>query len=88
MRDHYTQRLQRKRKWLWITLKILGILVIGISAYVYSIYSSVEKAASEMYEQPTREVSEKRIEKVEYTEKDPISVLIMGVDERTGDIGR
>ncbi|MBM7661745.1 LCP family protein required for cell wall assembly [Bacillus mesophilus] len=88
MREQLNSKNRKKRKWLWITLSILGVLLIGISAYVYSIYSSVEQAASQMYEQPTREVSEKRIEKVEYTEKDPISILIMGVDERTGDIGR
>jgi LCP family protein required for cell wall assembly len=88
MREQLRTKNKKKRKWLWITLSILGVLVIGISAYVYSIYSSVEQAAGEMYEQPTRELSEKRNEKIEYSEKDPISILIMGVDERTGDVGR
>lgn len=88
MREEIRTKKKNKRKWLWITLSILGVLFIGIAAYVYSVYSSVEKAAGEMYEQPTREVSDKRIEKVDYTEKDPISILILGVDERTGDRGR
>jgi LCP family protein required for cell wall assembly len=78
----------KSKKWIWVTLSILGVLAIGVSAYIYSIYNSVEKAAKQMYEQPTREISEKRVEKVEFAEKDPISVLIMGVDERAGDRGR
>jgi LCP family protein required for cell wall assembly len=79
---------KKSRKWLWISLSVIGAIVLGISAYVYSIYHSVETAANDMYEQPTREKSEKRLEKVEFVEKDPISVLIMGVDERTNDRGR
>jgi anionic cell wall polymer biosynthesis LytR-Cps2A-Psr (LCP) family protein len=79
---------KKSKKWLWITLSIIGVLVIGISAYTYSIYHSVETAANEMYEHPTREKSEKSLEEVEFTQKDPISVLIMGADERTNDRGR
>ena len=36
----------------------------------------------------SREVSEKREEKVEFTKKDPISILMVGIDERDGDHGR
>ena len=77
---------KKPKKWLWVTLSIIGIFAVVIGAYVFSIYNSVEKAAKEMYEQPTREKSEKRIDKVEFEQKDPISVLIMGVDERPGDL--
>ncbi|KAA0548636.1 LytR family transcriptional regulator [Bacillus sp. BGMRC 2118] len=77
-----------KKKWLWITTGIIGIIILGIAAYVYSIYHSVQTAADEMYEPSTREVSEKREKKVEFVKKDPISFLILGVDERINDVGR
>lgn len=35
-----------------------------------------------------RENSEKRTEAVEFKERDPISILLMGVDQRKGDRGR
>ncbi|WP_246942790.1 LytR family transcriptional regulator [Bacillus pinisoli] len=79
---------KKPKKWLWILLSVIGALIIGISAYVYSIYHSVQQTANQMFEQPKRERSEKRLEKVEFVEKDPISVLIMGVDERANDRGR
>ncbi|WP_246942830.1 LytR family transcriptional regulator [Bacillus pinisoli] len=88
MREQLRPKKKTKRKWLWITLSTIGALLIGVAVYAYSIYSSVEQAAGQMYEQPTREFSVKRIEKIDYAEKDPISILIMGVDERTGDRGR
>jgi LCP family protein required for cell wall assembly len=88
MKEKQLRSGKKTKKWLWISLSIFGVFVVVIAAYAFSIYSSVEKAAKEMYEQPTREKSEKRIEKIEIVDKDPISVLIMGVDERTNDKGR
>jgi LCP family protein required for cell wall assembly len=79
---------KKSKKWLWISLSILGALIITISVYIFSIYSSVEKAANEMYEKPSRQKSEKRVEEVQFIKKDPISVLILGVDERANDRGR
>jgi LCP family protein required for cell wall assembly len=88
MSKHPSRFKKKTKKWIWITASILGVIILGISAYVYSIYHSVQSAATEMYEAPTREKSQKREEKVEIIERDPISVLIMGVDERENDRGR
>ncbi|MBM6619093.1 LytR family transcriptional regulator [Bacillus suaedaesalsae] len=81
-------KTKKPKKWLWITSSILGVIILAIAAYVYSIYHSVQTAADKMYEAPTREVSKKREEKVEFVKKDPISILILGVDERSNDKGR
>jgi LCP family protein required for cell wall assembly len=88
MVEQQTRSSKKSRKWLWITLSIVGVISIAIAAYVYSIYNSVEQAANKMYEQPTREKSEKRVKQVEIVDQEPISVLIMGVDERANDRGR
>ncbi|KAA0548371.1 LytR family transcriptional regulator [Bacillus sp. BGMRC 2118] len=76
------------KKWLWMTGSTVGAIIIGTSVYAYSLYNSAQTAVNNMYEEPTREVSEKRIDKIEYQEKDPISFLILGVDERENDRGR
>ncbi|MBD8070566.1 LytR family transcriptional regulator [Bacillus sp. PS06] len=78
----------KKRKWLTFTLSALGVMFIGIAIYAYSIYSSVEKTLNVIHEPIERVVSEKRIEEVKFEEQDPISVLILGVDERANDRGR
>jgi len=78
----------RKRKILSITLSIFALLVIGSGIYVYSIYNSVENTVEQIHEPITREKSEKRVEEVKFVERDPISILLLGVDERKNDRGR
>ena len=41
-----------------------------------------------MHEPIARDLSDKREEPVAFKERDPFSVLILGVDEREGDVGR
>ncbi|MFK3960834.1 LytR family transcriptional regulator [Pseudalkalibacillus hwajinpoensis] len=76
------------KKFLIIVGVILGVLVIAGGGYAYYLYDSVKDTASDMHEPISRETSTLRTEKVETKEKDPISILLMGVDERENDQGR
>jgi polyisoprenyl-teichoic acid--peptidoglycan teichoic acid transferase len=79
---------KKNRRW-W---KILGIfallLVAGVGAYAYTLYTSLEKTVETMHKPIARMKSEKRDEQVTIEKKQPFSVLLLGVDERKGDIGR
>ncbi len=88
MTDITRTKQTNKKKWIWISLSIIGVLVLGLGAYIYSIYSSLQDTVTVMHEPIEREHSEKRIEKVIFEEQDPIAVLLMGVDERGNDRGR
>ncbi|MCA0991369.1 LytR family transcriptional regulator [Pseudalkalibacillus hwajinpoensis] len=76
------------KKFLIIVGVILGVLVVAGGGYAYYLYDSVKDTASDMHEPINRETSKLRTEKVETKEKDPISILLMGVDERENDQGR
>ncbi|WP_240758393.1 LCP family protein [Lysinibacillus sp. SGAir0095] len=66
-----------------IGLLTLLIAIVGILAKVYAdTKDTVEKVYEEI------EQSELRVEVVKVEEKEPISVLILGVDERADDVGR
>lgn len=82
------KRLNKKRIWVTI-LTFLAIVFVGLGTYIYYVYHSVEKTADEMYHplegDSKAEVKEKE-EKLE--DQKPISILLMGVDEREGDVGR
>jgi polyisoprenyl-teichoic acid--peptidoglycan teichoic acid transferase len=78
---------KKKRKWLRYTLIVLGVLLIGIVVYLYSIYHSLTNAVNNMH-QPIRETSEKRTDTIALEKKDPFSVLLLGVDQRKNDRGR
>ncbi|MGI2327665.1 LytR family transcriptional regulator [Planococcus sp. YIM B11945] len=77
----------KKKKWPWI-VGILGLIVVGIGVYMFTVYNSLTNTLEEIHEPIKREVSEKRTEEVVLDEKDPFSVLVLGVDEREGDSGR
>lgn len=82
------KRKKKKNKFLRFTLFTFFILLIGGGAYFYNVYMNVASAVDKMNKPISREVSDKREEKVEFTQKDPISILMVGIDEREGDNGR
>jgi polyisoprenyl-teichoic acid--peptidoglycan teichoic acid transferase len=85
----FRKKKKRKlRKWLLFTLFTIFILVAGSGFYFFTVYNNVASAVDNMNKPISREVSEKREEKVEFTKKDPISILMVGIDERDGDHGR
>ncbi|WP_420489763.1 polyisoprenyl-teichoic acid--peptidoglycan teichoic acid transferase TagU [Neobacillus drentensis] len=63
------------------------MLVAG-GAYSYTVYKSLKSAVDTMHQPIERKQSEKRPEPVAFKEKDPFSILMLGVDERSGDKGR
>ncbi|QHJ70541.1 LytR family transcriptional regulator [Planococcus halotolerans] len=77
----------KKKKWPWI-VGILGLIVIGVGIYLFSVYNSFTSTMDEIHESIDRPVSDMRVDEVKLNEKDPFSVLLLGVDEREGDRGR
>jgi LCP family protein required for cell wall assembly len=79
---------KKKKKVLWIILSIIGVLVLSTGGYAFYLYKSAADTVASIHEDLNRDKSEKRSEEVKFSEKDPISILLMGVDERDGDAGR
>ncbi|AIY06304.1 transcriptional regulator [Planococcus sp. PAMC 21323] len=79
----------KKKKWPWV-LGILGVIVIGLAVYLFTIYNSFTNTLEEIHEPIEREASEKRTtdQEVDLNDQDPFSVLLLGVDEREDDRGR
>jgi len=79
---------QKRKKWLWIITVPLVLLLIGAGIYGYFIYYNVKKTAEMMHEPIERSTSKKRPKPVSLEKQNPISILLIGVDERKGDRGR
>lgn len=79
---------KKNRKWLKVTGIILLIILVAGGVYGYTIYKSLSNAVETMHQPLDRKQSEKRVDPVVLTKKDPFSVLMLGVDERKGDKGR
>ncbi|WP_404405237.1 LytR family transcriptional regulator [Jeotgalibacillus malaysiensis] len=82
------RKKKKNRKVLKWSLAILGVVVIGVMAYLFLIFQSLTSATEQMHQPIEREKSEKRQETVRFDEQDPFSVLLLGVDERGEDAGR
>jgi LCP family protein required for cell wall assembly len=77
-----------KKKWFIILISFLGVVTIGVGIFAFSVYKSLESAATSMHTPLERSNSEKRTTEVDFSNKDPLAFLILGVDERPGDKGR
>jgi polyisoprenyl-teichoic acid--peptidoglycan teichoic acid transferase len=84
MREQRLKHNKKKKKWLTIIAIFIGVLLLGSGAFFYSVYNQVEKTVETMHEPLLNK--EKR--KIEFSKREPISILLMGVDERKGDRGR
>ncbi|MDM5236848.1 LytR family transcriptional regulator [Bacillus cereus] len=76
-----------KKKILFWVLGIIGVLIIGGGVYAYNVYSSVSKTLEEVHQPLKRDQNNNKVgEKVSNSE--PVSILLLGVDERGDDKGR
>jgi polyisoprenyl-teichoic acid--peptidoglycan teichoic acid transferase len=82
------KKKKRLKSWIKVSLFIISTLLIGGSIYFYNVYTNVASAVDKMNKPISREVSHKRETKIEVQQKDPFSILLVGVDEREGDKGR
>lgn len=82
------KRKRRLRKWVKVTGTILIVMLIIGGIYGTTVYNSLKSAVASMHQPMERKHSEKREKPVSFKEKDPFSVLMLGVDEREGDSGR
>jgi polyisoprenyl-teichoic acid--peptidoglycan teichoic acid transferase len=87
MRADKSKKKKKNKKWLRVTGIVLLVLLIGIGVYAYSVYNSLTTAVETMHH-PVDRKSEKRTEELSLQDKQPFSVLLLGVDEREGDRGR
>lgn len=77
-----------KKKILFWTLGIIGVLVIAGGVYAYTVYSNVSNTLNTVHKPLDRDKSDKRDKKVEIADNKPISILLMGVDQEGNGTGR
>jgi polyisoprenyl-teichoic acid--peptidoglycan teichoic acid transferase len=76
LEDHYM-------KWLKITGYTLLLLIVAVGVYGFTVYQSFNHALKNMH-QPLKNANSQAV----LAEKEPFSVLMLGIDERDGDKGR
>lgn len=85
--ENRNSRKSKRKFTRWLGWAIAFTLVI-LGAYLFVLVPDAASTLDEIHEPVAREISVKRTEKVILKEKPPISVLLLGVDEREDDRGR
>ena len=78
---------KKKKVWPWI-VGIISIIILGLIVYGSILFKDLTETVKQMHEPIERVVSDKRKEPVAFKQKEPFSVLVLGVDERSYDKGR
>ncbi|MBC6976287.1 LytR family transcriptional regulator [Bacillus sp. Xin] len=76
------------KKFLFWILGIIVVLLIAGGGYAYYMYSSVTGTLDKVYKPLERDHSTKRSTDVKLGNKEPVSILLLGADERGADKGR
>ncbi|WP_051912564.1 LCP family protein [Carnobacterium funditum] len=79
---------QKKKKKIYTILIILAILILAGSVYVTYLFLSANDFLNSIQGNDLPETSMNADENIVLTNKDPFSVLLLGVDKRPGDTGR
>ncbi|MTH55030.1 LytR family transcriptional regulator [Bacillus mangrovi] len=80
-----TQKGKKKKTWLLVTISIIGVFLLGTAVYAGYLVKRTNDAVAVIQEK----AEYKRVNPVaDLAKKEPISILLMGVDERDGDAGR
>jgi polyisoprenyl-teichoic acid--peptidoglycan teichoic acid transferase len=82
-----TKPKSKAKKTLSIIGIILGVIILAGGVYAYYLYHSVSETANKMYN-PLKGKNSKDLPLNKENTAPPISVLLLGVDERSGDKGR
>jgi polyisoprenyl-teichoic acid--peptidoglycan teichoic acid transferase len=83
-----TKNKSKKRLILKIILGTFLLVLVGGGVYAYSIYNNVKDTVNEKMYTPVESIIHTPEQKEKIEKKDPLNILLMGVDERTYDKGR
>ena len=82
-----SSRRKKKKVWPWI-VSAIGVVLLAVIVYGVMIYMNLTKTAKDMHEPLDREISDMRVEPIDFKGQEPFSMLVLGVDAREGDAGR
>lgn len=87
MNSRTAKKNKKKFKKRYIFLSVFLVLLLAGGGYALSVFNSLNKTIKTIHE-PIERDTDKREEPVMVEDKEPFSVLLLGVDERKGDRGR
>ncbi|RYL98455.1 LytR family transcriptional regulator [Sporolactobacillus sp. THM7-7] len=82
------RRKKKRRLGLKITIAVIVFFLLGAGLYVFSVYQAVTDTMNKTQHPLNRTVSQYRGKTVNLAKKEPLTILLLGVDQRANDRGR
>src|SRR5699024_10298256 len=80
-------RKKGKKLWLKVTLAIIALLIIGVGIFAFTIYNNAKQTVNKKMHEPVDAIDTNvTIERIKGSKR--LHILLMGTDERKGDVGR
>ncbi|MFZ0371245.1 MAG: LCP family protein [Halobacillus sp.] len=84
--ERYKKKRKRRRTWK-ILLAVLAVFLIGCGIFIFKLFNDVRTTINDdLHEDVSAIDTDETKEKVD--KKEPINILLLGVDERENDVGR
>lgn len=80
-------RNKRKKRWPKVVLIILALFVVGIGAYVFSIYQNTKSTVNDDMHEPVTTI-DTTLTKKKVKAQEPLNILLLGIDAEEGEKGR
>ncbi len=89
MASRKDRKKQKKKSRTWLKVLVLTIVFLGLAggAYALSIYNDAKQTVKKDIHKSVKSI-ETNVTKKKMKEKKPLNILLLGVDERTNDVGR
>lgn len=86
--ERKNKKKSKVSKVLIVFAIIFGVLMLATGSYVYYLYWNMKETANKVTDKEQWKGSEKRSLNADLSKGDPVSILLMGVDQRESDAGR
>ncbi|MFD9627731.1 polyisoprenyl-teichoic acid--peptidoglycan teichoic acid transferase TagU [Peribacillus muralis] len=83
----HEKKKKKKRTWLKVVGIIVLLFILAGGAFAYTVWNSLTNTVDSMHT-PIDRKTDKRTKNLALTDREPFSMLMLGVDERDGDKGR
>lgn len=82
-----SNRRKSSKLWLKIPLILIGVLILGVGTYAFTIYNNASKTVNEKMHEPV-ESMDRETTKKKMKETEQLNILLLGIDSQQGTSGR
>ncbi|WP_186577087.1 LCP family glycopolymer transferase [Aquibacillus kalidii] len=86
-KSRLSTKKRKKRRWLTISLAVVFMVLLGGGGFIFAVWNNAKQTVNDEIHQQVDTI-DTSIAKQKIEDKEPLNILLLGVDERSTDGGR